>query len=274
MFWFANIQLVVKAEEFGMETEFKIDLSQGFPHLSRAPIVEAVISITATGERPWDLARMVAELKGSLSGYPESMPQKEFQSELRMDSNAAPRAAVRDLGWKGMCYRSEDRHNLVTFGREGFQFNRLRPYENWEKFSAEAIRLWKVFVRVTQPTEAQKVVVRFINNLELPPKELQFEEYIDPHPKPPRNLELPFRGFFQKDVLVVPGTPYLISVVRTIQGLPFERLGLIIDIDVTREQSFQLKDLTEIERYLLEMRWLKNRAFFGSVTERVLKAYA
>ena len=256
-----------------MDAEFKIDLNQRFPHLPRAPIVEAVIAITAPGERPWEQSSISDELKLRLPDYPEAMPQKEYQSEVTMGPNQMPKAAIRDLGWKGVSCRSSDQHNVVTFRRDGFQFNRLRPYENWEKLNAEAWRLWKVFVEVAHPTEVQKLGVRFINSLELPPRDLEFENYISPHPEPPRDLDLPFQGFFQKDVLSVPGTPYLINVVRTIQSLPFERLALIIDIDVTRDRAFQLNDEL-LQHYLAEMRWLKNKAFFGSITEKALSAYA
>ena len=119
-----------------MDPEFKIDSRQEFPHLPKAPIVEAVIAITAPGERAWEQSVISEELKLRLPDYPDAMPQKEFQSEVTM--SPIPKAAVRDLGWKGMMCRSSDGLNIVTFNRDGFQFTRLRPYENWEKLNAEA----------------------------------------------------------------------------------------------------------------------------------------
>ena len=60
------------------------------------------------------------------------------------------------------------------------------------------------------------------------------------------------------------------NIIRTIQppaaqgGAGF---GLILDIDIFTTQGFEVDEAT-LERRLLEMRWLKNKVFFGSVTPK------
>ena len=78
-----------------------------------------------------------------------------------------------------------------------------------------------------------------------------------------------------KDTLGVPGHPYAINVIRTIQQLNSNMSGgvaLILDIDVFTTQAFDL-DNAVLARRLLEMRWLKNKAFFGSITKKALKMF-
>ena len=75
--------------------------------------------------------------------------------------------------------------------------------------------------------------------------------------------------------LAVPGHPYAINVIRTIQQLNGGvdvGVALILDIDVFTTQGFDL-DNTVRERRLLEMRWLKNKAFFGSITEKAFEMF-
>ena len=67
-----------------------------------------------------------------------------------------------------------------------------------------------------------------------------------------------------KDTLAVPGHPYAVNVIRTIQQLfgsgVESGVALILDIDVVTTQGFDLGE-TLLEPRLLEMRWLKNKVF-------------
>jgi uncharacterized protein (TIGR04255 family) len=77
------------------------------------------------------------------------------------------------------------------------------------------------------------------------------------------------------DVLAVPGHPYAINIIRTIQpstGNGGAGTGVILDIDVFTAQEFE-PDEGKLVHRLLEMRWLKNKAFFGSVTEKALERF-
>ena len=103
----------------------------------------------------------------------------------------------------------------------------------------------------------------------------QFEDYIQPHPETPRELDLPFLNFLHRETLVVPGHDYGINLTKTLQ-IPQDRaiegVAIIIDVDVFTVQPFIL-DQTALERRLIEMRWLKNRAFFGTITTLALEAF-
>jgi uncharacterized protein (TIGR04255 family) len=70
--------------------------------------------------------------------------------------------------------------------------------------------------------------------------------------------------------LSVPGHPYFVNFISTIQPSP-NGIALIIDIDVFRG-PFSLGDV-DLEFSLAEMRWLKNKLFFGSVTQKTLSFF-
>ena len=48
------------------DSEFKIDLTQTFPHLDKAPIVEAVIEIRTRAEAAWEEVPVTRRLKAQL----------------------------------------------------------------------------------------------------------------------------------------------------------------------------------------------------------------
>ena len=47
-------------------------------------------------------------------------------------------------------------------------------------------------------------------------------------------------------------------------------IGLILDIDVFMQNPFEY-DETRIKKCLEEMRWVKNKVFFGSLTDKIIK---
>jgi uncharacterized protein (TIGR04255 family) len=252
-----------------------IKIDEAFEHLPRAPIVEAVIEIRARAAHKMEEALVRSHLEARLNGYGFLDSQREGQVEFRFGSGSPPKGAARDLGWKGVRFRSLDGKHIAQFNRDGFVFSRLEPYLDWEQLHGESQRLWKIFKEMAQPVEIQQVGLRFINRIKLPLGELRVEDYIQPAPMPPSGLDLPFLGFMHNDTLAVPGHPYAVKVIRTIQ--PPQSAGtygtaLILDIDVFTAQAFEL-DETVLGRNLLEMRWLKNKVFFGSITNNALEIF-
>ena len=71
----------------------------------------------------------------------------------------------------------------------------------------------------------------------------------------------------------MPGHPYAINLIRTIQ--PPQNSGgmaIIIEIDVFTLQGGIFTE-SRILQMLEEMRWLKNKTFFGSVTDAALEVF-
>ncbi|MEI8194452.1 MAG: TIGR04255 family protein [Phycisphaerae bacterium] len=253
---------------------FKIDLTEQFLHLSQAPIAEAVIDIRARAASGWEEAAIAKQLQEKLTDYPHSMSQRGIQGQVKFDVTGPPEATTKDLGWMGIAMASADRRNVAEYRLDGFTFHRLPPYESWELLLAEAMRLWKVYVELARPTEIQRIGLRFINRLELPLQEFRFEDYIQPAPQPPQGLAFPFAGFFHHDTLAVPDYPYAMNIIRTIQ-LPQnagQGVAVILDIDVGTIEPMEWSEGIIASR-LAEMRWLKNKAFFGSVTPNTLEKY-
>jgi len=253
----------------------RIDLADQFPHLQHAPIVEAVIDIRARAEVPWEEEALQAQLKAQLPDYPQADSRREFRHDAKMAPGEQPQQILEDLGWKGLRLRSSDKLHIAQFNRDGFVFSRLHPYESWEQMTHEGMRLWKIHLESARPSEVQRLGLRFINRILLPPQDFDFEDYLTTPPRLPDHLELPFQGFFHNETLAVPGYPYGITIIRTIQPpQPAEpdRVGLILDHDVFSLEPFAIQQ-DILNRRLTEMRWLKNKVFFGSITKKALAIF-
>lgn len=253
----------------------EIKVGEAFELFPKGPIVEAVIDIRTRARAELEESSMRSNLDARLNGYSFLDSRREFRHELQLKAKGEnpPSQKLHDLGWKGVRFRSADEKHIAQFNRDGFVFSRLEPYIDWQQLSSEGLKLWKVFKDLAQPVEIYRIGLRFINRVLLPQGELRIEDYIQPAPVPPVGMDLPFQGFMHHDTLAVPGLPYAITVIRTIQVPPHSGgpgVALILDIDVFTIQGFELLDDAMLVHRLKEMRWLKNKVFFGSITEKAL----
>ena len=255
----------------------EIKLDEVFEHFPKAPIVEAVIDVRARATTAFEESSVRSHLDTKLKGYRFLDSQREFRHELQLQAEGGnpPSQMLHDLGWKGLRFRSTDEKHIAQFNRDCFVFSRLEPYTDWQQLSIEGLKVWDIFKELAQPTEIHRLGLRFINRVLLPQGELRFEDYIQPAPVSPIGMDLPFHGFMHHDTLAVPGHPYAITVIRTIQLPPNSGgpgVALILDIDVFTTQGIRL-DEAMIVHHLNEMRWVKNKIFFGSVTDKARELF-
>lgn len=252
--------------------KLQINTSEEFTHLPSAPIVEAVIDIRAKSSVTLDEAITRAFFEPRVEGYSFLDSQQEFSHEVTFGVDIPPKPTTVSA-WKGVRFRSADEKTLVQFNRDGFVFSRLAPYQNWAAFSDEGLHLWRIYCNLAKPEEINRLGLRFINRIELPAGEGDLGKYISPAPQSPRGIDLPFFGFLYQETLAVPEHHYAINLIRTIQP-PQDNGGIaiIVDIDVFTVQGVMF-DEKRVAGMLEDMRWLKNKIFFGSVTDQALEVF-
>lgn len=253
--------------------DFTINPSETFEHLPHAPITEAIIQVRGRGVAPWEEAGTVAHLKTVLPDYPRSESQRIFEQQL----NPASPTPMIDRGWTGVVFRNAANTQIANFQRDSFTFSRLAPYENWECFSAEALRLCQIHIQYAQLHQTQRIGLRFINQFDAPSEPFELSKFFI-QPLPPAYSELPFprARFFHQDTFVVPNYAYQVTVTRTfqpalsVQGQANPKLILDIDVFTT---AISPATPEQISARLKEMRWLKNKLFFGSLTPDIIAKF-
>jgi uncharacterized protein (TIGR04255 family) len=232
----------------------KIDLSEPFEHLPHAPIVEAVIHWQARAEKKLDPDAFLAQLKEKLKDREPDYQTPQRQQEVNVGAEIGPdEASLRQRHtWHGYRFESADKQYVAQF----------KPYEDWEKFEAEAKRLWSIYRELAEPSEVQRLGVRFINVLS-PVEPNRLAELLAVPPRSPDGFTLPLKGFMHQSTFEIPGHPYNLKVIQTIQPAGVSEQGsynLIFDLDVltTGPTSFD-----DVDNRLLQMQWIKNRAFFS-----------
>ena len=251
---------------------FTIDLKEDFPHLHGAPIVEAVIHWRARSEKKLKREELRQELVRKLPDY----PTVKIQHELHVESALGPDGAAvsRRDEWHGFRLETKDGRYIAQFTRNGFVFSRVTPYENWDRFAAEAKRLWQIHVDLAEPAGIERLGVRFINRI-VPIDVPALGDVLTLPPRAPAGMALPIDEFLHRTLFDVAGHPYRVHVIQTSQPpAPPETdaASVIVDIDVFTTRTVEM-DAAAVQTHLNEMRWLKNKAFYSLITEETIKLF-
>lgn len=249
---------------------FKIDLGETFPHLANPPIVEAVVQWQARAERPFDLEVWKSAFAASMTGYGAPEPIRQIEAMMLVQGDGASSSHKHLV--EGLRFTSDDNLNIAQIKRDGVVFSRLKPYQDWEQFTGEALRIWHIFLDFAAPIEIERLGVRFINHLpSVGAKSL--ERVLQDPPNRPANL--PLEEFVYQSIFRIPEQPFAIRVIKLMQTqVPnsSESPGLFLDCEVYTTKPLTC-DPEAVDNALTNMRSLKNRIFFTLLTDEAIRDF-
>lgn len=242
-----------------------------FPH---APITEALIDIQVIRRDGLTFAGLKTALDGADYGYYVKNPISEGTFSFSLAPDGQPPKTASEAAQVGLRLHSADEKYVAQCRLGGFTLSRLPPYETWEILIEEARRLWAIYVERMAPKRVVRIATRYINNLQLPLKTGEsFQTYVHKLVDVPEEAPQAVEAFFQRFRLVDSGSGARVIVTMALDSLPAGGPApVILDVD-----AFIAADLNPMDRELwavLEhLRELKNRSFFGTITERAAELY-
>ena len=255
--------------------ETNIPTAGEFPHLSKAPITEAVIEIRALATIELSKKMMREKLDSQLLDYPNVKAEHRQTHQVQFGPGQQSKVAMQDLGWQGLVFTSLDQKQIVKFEKQLFSLSRLAPYKNWETLSKEAFRLWSLHRNLVAPIDIRRLGVRFVNRIPLAmeptKKPIRINNYFRSFSIGTKGFRTTTMGFLHHEVLAVPGNKYAMNIIKTLQPAEVRTINeaaLILDIDIYTIAPFAPTD-EEINSRLQEIDWLKNKVFFGTITKQL-----
>jgi len=254
----------------------KTGSASGMPHprpLAHCPIIEALVDLrVAVG--PAVTAEMFDDAVGLMAqrGFVRKGPIVEQTVTLGVGSDIPePRASQQLVGTR---FHSSDDLFVAQFTIHGFTVSRLRPYEAWSGLHRQAAGLWDLYRQIAVPSALTRVATRYINEIMLPASPSPIlEDYLRAPPQLPADLSGPPTNFLQRFVVHDRETGAQVIVTQARQRPDIrEHFPVLIDIDCFVEKTFD-PDGTEALHLLEKLRDVKNRVFFGLLTERALELF-
>jgi uncharacterized protein (TIGR04255 family) len=237
-----------------------------------APISEALIDIRTQLPETVSLSSLEKLHSAIESEYPQKRTRVMWEGSLQLRGEEEPiKTARRQVD--GYLFASSDGRQVVQFRLDGFSFSRLRPYSEWKKVYGEAKRLWDIYRAETKPIVVQRLATRYINSIEIPSKEFDYDSYFTAVPKIPPGLPQMLSHFFTRLVIPFAARGATAIVIQTPAEKPDPvNTTVILDIDAFAEVSLESND-AKIGEILAILREVKNEIFFSSVTEQAKELF-
>jgi uncharacterized protein (TIGR04255 family) len=242
-----------------------------YPILPKAPITEALIDIRIKVKEDFKVEQLLPLYDLISIQYPEKKSRHKWEGKLEFKKDELPiPSGIHAID--GYSFTSIDKKQIFQARVDGFTFNKLKPYDRWETFRDEALRLWKLYRDVTSP-EIIRVALRFINKFDIPLPIQDFNEYLTAAPIVPEGLPQGVNSFLTRIVIHEPEIDAAAIVTQVFEQIVNPSyLPIILDIDVFKQKS---KGIAEEEAWqtLEKFRHFKNKIFFKSITEKAKELF-
>ena len=165
------------------------------------PIKEALLDIRVKLPAETTLGTL-ATFQDKIKGrFPIKEERVNWESGLQIKPGSVPEIIPPSGGAYGFFFRSETDKKIVQARRDGFTFNKLKPYDKWEIFCAEGKELWNHYLQVAKPVKVTRLAVRYINRIELPLPIKDFKEYLLTTPEIASGIPQGIAKFFMQAVI-------------------------------------------------------------------------
>ncbi|ATE73826.1 TIGR04255 family protein [Lysobacter capsici] len=243
--------------------------------LRNPPIQEAVVQFKFLGVNlKAEELKQLSEIYEAEGWVAEEI--HSFETTVRSISEGSPEVlAVKDF--VGIHVISPDGIDLVYL-RGAEVAASTRKYRSWEDLMEHARIAFERFVSFARPTSVCGLSARFINRIAPYPG---LESFSDVLTRPPVALDDQLPGATISDFLrrhVVTGLQGEFSALLTIGTVKAEPdedeggKGLVIDTDVRKECEIR-PEFDLLSEDLITLRSIKNKLFFGSLTEQVMERF-
>ena len=243
-----------------------------FPHLTRAPIVEALIHFQANAADRWEPEKVRDELQPAWPEHTEVQEMRPVQFEMKLEVGKSPETRVVSPDAEGFLFRSKNQRTVYHARRDGLIVSWLAPYSDWSTFLNAAMVAWDKFQEILAPSELYSVALRYINRLEFPLADFRLSTFFTTPPaKPPTLGDWGFNVFSHQTVFDPPNSPHFVQTNFLRTEAASENVAFILDIQVGQKKGIGMERSTK--EMLEEMHVLKNTIFFAMLTDATLERY-
>jgi uncharacterized protein (TIGR04255 family) len=241
-------------------------------HLKNAPIAEAIIDFRAKLPATFEVVTFASMKEMLGDSYPQMEESRAFEAGVRVRGKRVEHI-VEEKGLQGYFFKSHDDKNVAQFRRDGFTFSRLKPYTKWQDVLAEAKKLWRLYVDRASPDLVTRIAARYINQLDIPLPIEDLAKYLKAAPTIPQNLPQELCQFLTRVTIRDPKSDIMAHIIQALEkSSKRDYVTVILDIDVFKQKESGFEEL-EIWQTFKQLRDLKNRIFFDSITETTARLF-
>ena len=243
-----------------------------FEVFPNAPITEAVLDIRATLHKDVSLDRLKEFHIDIADRFPIIEEKRYIKAGFQLGKDE-PEFHIPERGIEGFFFKSDRENKIIQFRLNGFTFNKIKPYENWEAFFSEGRAFWEKYNQIAKPLKVERIALRYINRILAPYPIKDFSEYILTNPQVAPNLPQALSHFFLR-IIINSDDDYLTAIITETFEKPTKdkKLPIILDIDAYKQKEYAT-DSPDLWNDFDKLREFKNQIFFNSITEKAKELF-
>ncbi len=241
-----------------------------YPHLSSAPIEEAIISITIEKSKHPSLGsvkRIHQELENK---YPKIHDHMLNIASFELNETAISTRHEKRI--EGYELRSDSEKKILHINKDTLSLHHIKPYDSWIKFLSDYEHAWNIFTKSLQIYSISNISVRYINKFTIPmnnwtrhlsmrPILNNSNQYDD---SPPIYMLDCFSRYIVRSEIYSAKSVVLFNM--RIKQPASSELEVTMDIDAKSEnQIVGYNGFSTINNVLTRLRAFKNQIFFSNV---------
>lgn len=240
-----------------------------YPHLSNAPIREAIIDIRVKPKSNFHVNEFKSLHEKLAKTFPIMEERQAFSASINF-GKGKPNFQDENNELDAIIFRSEDRNEVLQFKKQGLTLNKLKPYTSWEDIMEISKMAWDYYFERSSPVVITRIATRYINHI-LIPINSDLGAYLENTPKVPSEGPYFFDGALSRIKLFDPEYDIHVNLTQTIESKE-EKAAIILDIDAFKKKEYELEDLSFWNEFAA-LREMKNKIFFSSLTEKTINLY-
>jgi len=239
-------------------------------HYKNAPIKEAMLDLRLESHTEITQERLLEFHEAIKLEYPVKTTRQHVELRGSLDVEGEVGATAK-RAFGGYFFHNAGNTDIVGVRVDGFSFSRLAPYQTWDSMSKEAGRLWAAFRSIIGESVSTRVALRFINQLDIPSRIVDFKDYLTTSPEVGSALPQGISGYMMQ--LQIPqgsidGHEAMLILNQAMVPPPNdETVSIILDIDVFVE-GLNISDDTKLWPLIESLRDRKNAIFEGCITDK------
>ncbi len=235
------------------------------------PITEALWDVRVTLPEGFNYEEFELYYQEKLKdAYPIKEVSVQYETSIEVKGLENPGTTVKG-GPNGFFFKSSDGKRIIQFRTNGFTFNVLKPYSNWEEFTGEAQAHFSEYLKISNAIKIERLGLRYINRLDVPLPIKDLKEYILTLPQIAPGLPQTLDNFLMRVILPQEENLLNTGIVTVTVGKPKSQnteLPIIFDIDVYRNLGVTA-DKVDYVKIFEEFRAYKNDIFEKSLTRKM-----
>ena len=226
----------------------------------KPPIIEAVIDIAFSD--PIEEQQILEHAKKLSKFYSEFKAISDYSLSVNVNNNDPKNPKTEVAEEKKVRLSIPDQTQSIVVSKSNYTLFQLAPYLGWDNFFERFQRDWSILKRSLGFRQINRIGVRYINRLDLPPVNniVEYENYLNIYPHLPEAIA----SVAAYSMQVLHSLPQIDCFSRTNSGIVpsplINYISFVIDIDIYKENNLPQSD-QDVFQLLTNIRNEKNRIF-------------